>query len=608
MRYKNFNISINSVTDLYAFFEESALKLDYSWDFVEPISNLKQGTADPEVLQHLQWELACFAFEFRGAELFSLAYSYDSADEAFQKFPSAKDFEDAGFRYINDRAKAVRNPLLTARYNHLLWKGPKGVKKREHAVSAIESYAAAIKLLLDLKESRKEEKYLQVSNHYESLAGLCSEINYESRNLIIEITKEILYQRTVPFFLRHAVLDTMLKNPKYFKAGDFNGTLELFEKELKSEQLDHFLMVNYYMPTALKIAQKTAGYVRIWHEHTGDLYRHLAEREIEEERNWIKLDYYTRAIHSYRSAANESKKKEVEQLYFELKPKVKLPSVEVKFDVTELYQELQNLAERILKEPAERVYAIVMLGKGIFTSLEKLKSSQDNEYDFLNSVYRIDFDRNKNISSDKSTQGEPFIDPYHWEVQGKTLPLLEFIFTKGIQSGKLTFENFIIFLKQRTWLGKPHTRIDLGGESTNIDWIKLVAPSIVEYFVQTKSNLENKFYTPDYTLCIDSLALKLEGLLRNFCERLNIATNVAGRVGIQEANINQVLEIEGLKNYFDEDDFALFKYILLNEGGTNLRNNVAHCFYNQDDYVRSKMHLLLAALLRIGKYNIKSNE
>src|SRR5690606_19869966 len=120
----------------------------------------------------------------------------------------------------------------------------------------------------------------------------------------------------------------------------------------------------------------------------------------------------------------------------------------------------------ILKEPAERVYAIVMLGKDIFTSLEKLKSSQDNEYDFLNSVYRIDFDRNKNISSDKSTQGEPFIDPYHWEVQGKTLPLLEFIFTKGIQSGKLTFENLIIFLKQRTWLGKPHTRIDLGGEST----------------------------------------------------------------------------------------------------------------------------------------------
>jgi hypothetical protein len=53
--------------------------------------------------------------------------------------------------------------------------------------------------------------------------------------------------------------------------------------------------------------------------------------------------------------------------------------------------------------------------------------------------------------------------------------------------------------------------------------------------------------------------LRLEGLLRNFCERLNIATNVADKVGIQEANINQVLELDGLKNYFDEDDFALFQ-------------------------------------------------
>lgn len=136
----------------------------------------------------------------------------------------------------------------------------------------------------------------------------------------------------------------------------------------------------------------------------------------------------------------------------------------------------------------------------------------------------------------------------------------------------------------------------------------MVAPSIVEYFVQTKANLENKFYTPDYTVCIDSLALKLERLLRNFCERLNIATYVAGKVGIQEANINQVLEIDGLKNYFDEDDFALFKYILINEGATNLRNNGAPCFYNQEDYVRSKMHMLLAALLRIGKYNMKPIE
>src|SRR5690606_31097545 len=152
-----------------------------------------------------------------------------------------------------------------------------------------------------------------------------------------------------------------------------------------------------------------------------------------------------------------------------------------------------------------------------------------------------------------------------------------------------------------TWFGKPYTRIDLGGEPVNINWIKMLAPAIVEYFIQTKSSLESKFYSPDYTLCIDSLVLKLEGLLRNFCEQLNLATNVTGRLGIQEANITQVLEIEGLKEYFDEDDDLLFKYLLLNEGGINLRNNVAHCFYNQDDYNRNKMHLLLAVLLRIGK-------
>jgi len=614
MRFKDTKTTLATISELYTFLEDSALSLDYSWDFVEAISALRQTTTDPEALQYLQWELACFTFEFRGSEIFSLAYTFDLIKEEARKYPSEDDFESAGFAYIIRRKDQVTNPLLKARYNHLLWKAPKGVKRQSYAVDAIESYAESIKQLLDIKEQTKDERYLQVSNLYESMIDLCNEVNYENINQVKKLTSNILFERTVPFFLQHSVLDKMMKHQKLFRQVDFSGTMNLFEKELATEDhRDDFLMVTYYLPTALKIAQKVNDDVRKWHNHTADCFLRLAQKETDEERNWIKQKWYAQAIHAYGMAANTSKKKEVEQLYFELKPKVKLNTVRLDLnsdqiqELDSMYKQLERYAEKILRQPAFTVYHIISNGKGILPSAEKIRNQErSSDYDFLNSVSRIDFDRNKNITTDKSDR-ESFVDPYHLEIQGISTPFLESIFVKGIDSGKLTFENFILFLKQKTWMGRSFTRIDLGGDSEEINWIKLLAPSIVEYFVQTSSSLRSKSYTPDYTLCIDSLVLKLEGLLRNFCEQLNLATNVAGKLGIQEANINQILEIQRLKEYFDEDDFLLFKYLLLNEGGINLRNNIAHCFYNQNEYRRSKMHLLLATLLRIGKFEFKED-
>jgi hypothetical protein len=610
MRFRDFKIEFDTIDDLYRFLEERSLEFDYGWDVVQAVSQLRNSTDDQEIRTLLSWEMACFSFEFRGSEMFSLAYSYDSTSEQMRKFPTVEDFEKAGFDYVRDRAKITASPFLKARYNHLLWKS--GIRNQGYALEAINAYIDLTTKLLELKEGKKDEKFLQISNHFECLIGLSSEVNFKEKEIIQKLTERLLFISAVPFFLRHAVLDAMLKNSKFFKAGDFVNTLSLFEAELSSEQPDYHFMVNYYLPTALKIAQKVNDDVRKWHNHIGDCYQQLADAEVKEDRFWIKLDYYARAIHAFTNAANQQKKDKAEQLYFELKPKVRLNNVRLHFnsdqigELKEMYSDMEANAKSILEESPESVYAFIMSGKGIFPTAKRLKDQEkDNEYDFLDIVSRIDFDNNKNISGKKAGERKSFIDPFHMEIQGISSPFLEYIFIGGITSGKLNYENLITFLKKHTWIGKPFTRIDLGGDEFIIDWIKIVAPSIVEYFIQTLGSIESKSFKPDYTLCIDSLVLKLEGLLRNFCEQANLPTNVSSRVGIQEANINQILEIEGLKTYFNEDDFLLFKYLLINDAGLNLRNNVAHCFYSQSDYTKGKMHLLLAALLRIGKFNFK---
>ena len=186
-------------------------------------------------------------------------------------------------------------------------------------------------------------------------------------------------------------------------------------------------------------------------------------------------------------------------------------------------------------------------------------------------------------------------------------PYLHYIIILGIKSGSLTFENLISFLIKDTWIGKTHIRYDLGGGEQHINWIEQLSPSIIEFFLQVQAWCNSKYYKPSFILCIDSFTLKMEGIFRNFCERAGIPTSSAQEKGMQEIYINNVFDNEVIKNYFNEDDRLFFNYLFSNEGGLNIRNNIAHCFYSPNEYHLDKMLLLIAVLLRLGKYDVKIN-
>ncbi|MHA7129233.1 DUF4209 domain-containing protein [Algoriphagus namhaensis] len=69
--------------------------------------------------------------------------------------------------------------------------------------------------------------------------------------------------------------------------------------------------------------------------------------------------------------------------------------------------------------------------------------------------------------------------------------------------------------------------------------------------------------------------------------------------------LNQLLESEGFKKYFDENDQLFFEYLFGGEGGLDIRNNVAHCFYDDENYHIMTGILIICALLRISKYNFR---
>lgn len=109
-------------------------------------------------------------------------------------------------------------------------------------------------------------------------------------------------------------------------------------------------------------------------------------------------------------------------------------------------------------------------------------------------------------------------------------------------------------------------------------------------------------------LAMDSLALKIEGLVRDICVFSGITTfyqvkDKQGRSIIREKDINWLLREDPIKNLFDEDDLLLFKFVLVEKAGLNLRHKIAHCLIDYLEYSISHMHLLLLVLLKLGRYD-----
>ena len=614
------NIDIDqfhSLKTFYDYVDQHALTLKTQHNLINLFVKYWDAVSDEINQEQLQSEIDCLCFDIKGGHVFSFSIAPGESNDDVNEYPSLNKFQEEKSSYIGLRAQVTQSKLLAAHYYHILWKSSPGIKDRKYALAAIPNYISSITEYYNLLASEKGQAHaIQIGLLFENLSCLCNEVNTKIEDLK-ELAKFLLFEaKELPFYCKNGIIEDMLYYPKIFKPADFESVLSIYENELKTERTrgDDHLQINSYLPQAIKVAQKVKEDVRKWYNEIGHANLRLAESEVAEERMWLKQQYYVSAIEAYGRAGNIASKKTTEQLYFELKPKVKLNSFQLSPDKETIkrlqihQKEIIEDAKKVLKLTPDEIYTFI--GHGTFfptysNVIEAAKNVSKNS--FLNYVTTVQFDRNKNIidPGDFSVEKKNFDRIYSTYIHQNTLTLLHNILIPGIRSGQLTFNNLILFLIQKTWIGKPSNYVDLGGDEIHNNWIALLIPSLVEYFVQIQAWTCSKHYIPSFVLCIDSLSLKFEGLLRDFCLRLNIGTAIGRQKGMQEVYIHNVLDNELFKEYFNEDDIQFFKYLFSNEGGMNLRNNVAHSYYNYNDYSNVKMMLLIAALLRIGKYNIE---
>lgn len=506
-------------------------------------------------------------------------------------YPTLELFDD-NFDYIKTRANKVQNPKYKAKYNHLLWLSPQ--KHIDFAKEAIESY-----LMLLKNSSFSVDDNLQClsfGKYFKNLFILSQTVNHK-KDEIISYLVSLLESDKLNDFTKYSLMDFIIENGKKI---DSSITQKFFDySKNKSSDLDERVLESY-LKLLVILSRKLNTSPNEFHEKLGDY--HISQLENEKNKGFIAHHYYTKALVEYKKANNKEKIEKTAVLLEQAKNTIDLKKVSFELE-DEKYNKLLNQWWDSTKEKAKQLIekgnAKDIYGYLILDNLLPKAAVLNEEIKpvMLDLVSTMTFDINKNVSKNKSG----VINSYLIHINNFSINHIWLVVSKGIKSGKISFESLVDYLKNNTWYGQDFTYLDTNKETQGFNWVELLSPSLQSFFVQTEIDLKTNNHNPQgYILAIDSLVLKFEGLLREFTRMIGAQTIEIGKNGTEERiSFDKLLDNEKLKALIPEDDIAFFKF-LFTSSGMNLRNNVAHCFFTTKNYTSAVMLLLIVALLRLG--------
>jgi hypothetical protein len=514
-------------------------------------------------------------------------------------YPTLELFDD-NFDYIKSRANSVNNPKYKAKYNHLLWLSPK--KHIDFAKQAIENY-----LLLLQNSSFSVDDNLQCHSfgkYFKNLFVLCQTVNFK-KDEVIQYFLSLLESDKLNDFIKYSLMEFIVENNKKIDSSLIQIFYDYSKKSI--EKLESRVLESY-LNLLVILSQKLIIPANEFHEKLGDY--HIAQLKTEKNQGFIAHHYYTNALEEYKKANNKEKIEATAVLLEQSKKSIDLKKVSFESENENINKPLnqwwnsikEQTTQLIEKGNDHDIYNYLILEKLIPNASTLNEEIKPASFDFISTIV---FDINKNINKNKSGG----INSYSIYINNFTIQHTWLVFSKGIKSGKISYESLINYLKKNSWYGQDFTYLDTNDETQGFNWIELLSPSLQSFFVQSEIDIKtSKHNSQGYILAIDSLVLKFEGLLREFSRMIGAQTIEIKESGTEERiNFEKLLENEKLKALIPEDDIAFFKFLFTSEG-MNLRNNIAHCFFNTKNYTSAIMLLLIIALLRLGNYTLRTTE
>lgn len=586
---------IESLNEMYDALE-SINYSNYS-EIKSEINSFLKSTQEESIKKVIWCEHTCLEFRIIDAKIEGV-FTIKEKDGNIISIPNLNDLNDDDFKYIEERINSVNNHFLKFRYAAILCNKSPHIDKAKiccdfsfdfiedveeeiikngnfdsfFVPTIINSYRFSFKF--GYRKSRIKNKIL----------GIINDENYWNNNLYL-----------IPCKLINHVLD----EKKNFKdVNNLNDVCWNIYENIKSSNPHGAIDV-------LELGEKTDSNTRThnWRFEIAKMYENIMNER--EEAN-VKAHFCILASENYKKAGKEAESEELLKQYNEYSKDFEYFSHSEKIEnYSEMMDGVFEYADSIVEN--NESYEILKY----LANDPELTMYYDGSWDFVEKSKK-DFpllhafpvnlrDENgfviEHIESDDEKDNHAVMQYYSWGISIFYLPFITRIINTAYIKGKLSPKIILDFLKEESWIGLG----EIPGVGKNPFFMMLV-PIINEYFRQWELIHLYNIPQPHFTLTIDSLILKIEGMLKLVYGIDRVIKEPTGHGAFQDKSLDKLLKEKS--DLISEDDYFFLKYLLIDKSGLNLRNKVAHSLMKKRDYYLGNANLLLLALLKICAFKL----
>lgn len=533
-------------------------------------------------------------------------------------WPDVRSYEQADFEFFEERYKSCKNLYAKTEYGLMVYFGQKtGYSKRNEFKSRL------CNELIDLARSyynEAEKGNLKTLRYILNILAFAFKIAASNKlmdelkntvDLMFEIQQNWDAEGTDTGYIPLRFSDFMLENHSVFKKHiDFSKVISRNENIIKLLEQNNPYNASDALILNDRIRQKEGLSTDATLRQRAQLYEKIAEQR---KGNMASGHFIELAMKIYRQLKDKTKTMELEKLYAASRGSIPLNEIKTEIPQKFIDTAKANIARIVESHDAEGILH-EFVNSPWYPTDNYIKSliNADNE-GLLDMIPLAVMDDRGNIIKTYSPEEGRFWTKYGFYFEFGTMQMLG-LFASAFDSGKLSYDTTVAYL-DGTWLNEPIERNCNGSKITVIP-LDTIKPGLKRIFEEYRKSKVDEHYIPDLVTIIDSLTLKIEGILRFFIERLGIPTCAERRSNNKAVMMEKLFEdiIADLKESemrptgFVEDHRTLIKYIMSEKAGWNLRNEVAHSLLQITDYTGNKVVVLFCLILKLSGYKFRTNE
>ena len=545
----------------------------------------------------------------------------DGTKEPFY-WPDATKLESNDFEYFEKRFKESSNLYIKSEYGLMVYFGAKTLYSKHRDFKS-----ELFEILLSLSKeyhSKIENDFKYYIGFYQAIKlafGIAKESKLDKElaeiiEFIVSIHQAWVINKKLTLRLILDLSEILSENYSLIKGRvDLNEILKKNLEAAKELEKSNLWGAIYILDICLKIKQQIGNNDTVSIiEKKAQIYEQMA-LDAEKQNNPAMSNFAEESLRLFQSINSETDIDRLKIFYDKVRGEAKLNKFTHEMG-SEYDQKIQNLILKTVSESNESDiinYFIVTPWYNSIDKIEKLTEKQKT-YSVLTSLLPVNIlDKFGNtidiFATDEEKEKYSFWNTYLMYFQLGTQTMTQF-FIEAYKAKKLSYNTTLSYL-EKTWFNDKIKRNYIN-QSVDIKPIDLIKPGIKRIFEELdllfKDN-ENT-YEPDFITIIDSLTLKIEGLLRSFCEKIGIETFKTRLKGKHKLVMEKQLDdlLSDLQPKTDnetvmlEEDRIMLKFVLSEKAGLNLRNNIAHGLMDHNEYKFETVVILFSLIMKLSNY------